>query len=448
MNSTTLTGLTGRTWLTGLLVPMVAVSAVNLVSPAQAAEESCDGRPATIVVPEATSWPATPVMGTPGDDVIVGTAGPDFIDGAGGNDVICGFASTDRLIGGPGDDRLFGGLDGEYTCDDGYFGDLLVPGPGDDHVDIGVDPDSLSICDVDPVNTLDRISYADAAAGVDVNLDTGLSTGEGRDTLVVGGAFGVLGSAFDDRIVGTEEMNVIEAGPGADTVQAGDGDDVVQLDGDPSRASTRGARDTVDAGAGHDYVSFAGGDRITGGPGNDRVYGASQVRGSIQGNGGKDNFSATGPVTVLGGAGKDRILGSYVPQGGYVLDGGKGRDEMSVKVEAAVPAGRITVNLPKGHMRLSSRKAAVRIAGAESLYVRGKGQGKTQITFIGTDRAEFFGVARATLRASARGGNDTLWGQYGNDFLDGGPGRDTLYGSAGRDRCVNGEKVTTCEVRR
>ena len=182
----------------------------------------------------------TAVVGTPGDDVIVGTAGPDFIDGAGGNDVICGFASSDRLVGGLGDDRLFGGLDADYSCDDGYFGDLLVPGPGDDHVDIGVDPDSLSLCEFDGVETLDRISYADATAGVDANLATGVATGEGRDTLVVGGAFGVLGSPFDDRIIGTEEMNVIEAGAGSDMIRAGGGNDVLELDVDRAVHRPRG----------------------------------------------------------------------------------------------------------------------------------------------------------------------------------------------------------------
>ena len=156
----------------------------------------------------------------------------------------------------------------------------------------------------------------------------------------------------------------------------------------------------------------------------------------------------TGPVSVRGDAGKDRVFASYVAQGGYVLDGGSGRDEMSVKVQATVPAGRVTVNLPKGSMSLAGRSTSIRIAGAESLQVRGKGQGKTQITFIGSDRAEAFGVARASLRAFARGGNDTIWGSNGNDFLDGGNGRDTLHGSVGRDRCVNGERVRTCEVRR
>ena len=187
--------------LSALLLPLAAL---GVMSPAQAAETTCDGRAATIAVPITASTYATdPVVGTPGDDVIVGTPLADTIDGAGGNDVICGFDGADALTGGAGDDRLFGGLDRNYEYDDSpYVADLLVPGPGDDHVDLGVDLDSLKLCDCYTYITPDRVSYADSATGVEVDLATGLATGEGRDTIVGGGYFGVIGSAFDDHLVG------------------------------------------------------------------------------------------------------------------------------------------------------------------------------------------------------------------------------------------------------
>ena len=173
--------------------------------------------------------------------MIFGTSGADTIDGAGGNDIICGFASEDHITGGTGDDRLFGGLDRHYEGDDSpYVGDLLVPGPGDDHVDLGVDLDSLKLCDCYTYMTPDRVSYADSTTGVKVNLTTGLATGEGRDTIVGDGHFGVIGSAFDDHLVGTDGPNDIEAGAGADTVDAGAGDDWVYLDAPPVRRELNG----------------------------------------------------------------------------------------------------------------------------------------------------------------------------------------------------------------
>lgn len=442
---------TALTGLTGLLVPLAAIGAMGVMSPAQAAETSCDGRLATIVVPIGASTYATaPVVGTPGDDVIVGTALADTIDGAGGNDAICGFDGGDTLTGGPGDDRLFGGLDDEYSFDDGYVGDLLVPGPGDDHADLGADRDSIDICDCDSAETTDRISYADSPAGVNVNLVTGVASGEGQDTIVSGASVGVLGSPFDDRIVGTEELNVIKAGAGADTVDAGDGDDLVWLDeitttGDPASS---GSPDTLEAGAGRDTVQSSGGDTIDLGPGNDTLYGSTDVRGSVRGGGGDDYILTVGPMAIRGGGGKDQIVASYTRRAGFVLDGGSGRDSMSVRLEPDVPRGRITVDLPKRRLSVAGQKPSVRLSSVESLQVHGLGQTKSRVTFIGTGRADSFRVVRASLRAFGRGGNDSLFGFRGRDLLDGGPGRDTLDGFLGRDRCVNGEKVTQCEVRR
>ena len=382
--------------------------------------------------------------------MIVGTSRPDIIDGAGGNDVICGLGDGDQLTGAEGDDRLFGSLDGDYSYDDGYFGDLLVPGPGDDFVDVGADLDSLELCECDSPETTDRISYAGSTTGVDVDLSAGQATGEGRDTLVVGGAVGVIGSPYADRIVGTEEMNVIKAGAGKDNVQSGDGEDWIWLDEDAGRNSTTGAKDILDAGAGPDYIVFSGGDHIVAGPGDDSVIGRSEVRGSVFGGGGNDEIAVNGPesMAVSGGNGKDRISAAYTGRGTYALDGGAGRDRMFLRVRATVPAGPIQVDLSKNRLSVVGYKASVRLAGVESLSVRGLGKKRSQLTLIGSGRADDFAVYNATLRAFGRGGRDTLQGGQGNDLLDGGAGRDTLKGSLGRDRCVSGEKVTGCEMRR
>ncbi len=457
----TTTALTG---LTGLLLPVAAVGALSVMAPAQAAGETCDGRAATIVVTaNPGSYRTDPVVGTPGDDVIVGTEFFDTIDGAGGNDIICGFGGEDHLIGGAGDDRLFGGLDRNYEYDDSpYVGDLLVPGPGNDHVDLGVDLDSLRLCDCYTYMTPDRVSYADSATGVKVNLATGLAAGEGHDTIVGDGHFGVIGSAFDDHLIGTDGPNDIEAGAGADRVDAGGGDNWVYVDAPPTRRELNGTAldgtppvdsgDILDAGDGLDHISFAGGDVINAGAGNDVVHGESNARGSVHGGNGRDEIyvTGTGSMAVRGGAGKDRINATYTRQGRYVLDGGSGRDNMYVRIAPGVPAGRITIDLPRRRISVAGHKPSVRLSGVESLAVLGQGRKTSGLTFIGSNRVDTFAAWRVafSVRAYGRGGNDNLSGGYGKDLLDGGSGRDTLDGSRGRDRCVNGEKTTGCEVRR
>ena len=129
--STTLTTLAG---LVGLAA--TALAPVLVAAPSGAATV-CDGKVATIVAPESTSYPLTPVLGTSGDDVIVGSEGDDVLIGGAGNDTICGFGGADRIQGGEGDDRLLGGLD-FYDYED-YDGDHIEPGPVNDHVDLGRD---------------------------------------------------------------------------------------------------------------------------------------------------------------------------------------------------------------------------------------------------------------------------------------------------------------------
>ena len=148
------------TTLTALGSLLALPLGLGLASAPAHAVETCDGRPATIVVPaKPGSFRTDPVVGTPGDDVIVGTDQADDIDGAGGNDTICGLRGADDLGGGAGDDRLFGGLDEAYSPDDDYFGDSIAPGPGDDYVDLGHDPQSQDLFDLD-IGYWDRVSYA------------------------------------------------------------------------------------------------------------------------------------------------------------------------------------------------------------------------------------------------------------------------------------------------
>jgi Ca2+-binding RTX toxin-like protein len=148
-------------------------------------------------VPVASAGTATcaglsaTIVGTAEDDVLVGTAQRDIIQGGqgrdrisalAGNDVLCGGETKDFLSGGSGDDRIFGGLDSRYIGDSlrgGAGADLLVGGSGP---------------------WADRLLYAEARRGVDVDLTAGRATGQGRDVLA--GIERVVGSPYADRMAG------------------------------------------------------------------------------------------------------------------------------------------------------------------------------------------------------------------------------------------------------
>src|SRR5690349_12688870 len=244
--------------ITVSLIVLAPLGVVGLAAGPATAETTCDGKVPTIVV-----VPGVATTGTPGDDVILGTYAQDRIDGGAGNDAICGLGNADTLVGGPGDDRLFGGLDDYYVPDDGYAGDILVPGPGDDFVDLGDDPASASVDEIDRPARYDRVVYEDAPGPVSVDLSAGTATGEGTDRIVVP-AFsgGIVGSAYDDVLTGSE---------GPDRIAGGAGDDrILGLGGD----------DELEPGTGDDVVR--------GGDGDDYIISPDKGRDRFYGDGGKD----------------------------------------------------------------------------------------------------------------------------------------------------------------
>lgn len=442
---TTLTALVVLTLPVGLLVSAGA--------PAQAAAETCDGRVATAIVPPTTTYPPPVFVGTPGDDVIVGTERGDVIDGAGGNDTICGFAGRDDLTGGPGDDRIFGGLDEAYSADDDYFGDRLVPGPGDDFVDLGHDPQSEDLFDLD-TGYWDQVSYADAAGPVTVDLSTGIATGEGTDTIApIAYAGGIEGSSHGDVLTGRAGPDWITSGGGDDTIAGGAGDDLVNADqlSHPlyrPPAPQPGA-DVVDGGEGADtIVGGYGADLLTGGTGADAIRAVDSDGTRVSGGSGADWVGGSGRLRVEGDGGGDTLHPDVDGPGLITMDGGAGRDRVLLDVSRTIPAsGRMVIGRPRGTVRIEGR-TAVRLRSYTSFKLNAVPS--VPVTWWGTVGRDVVDLenANARVRAYGRDGADLIRGSWNADLLDGGPGRDRLDGSAGRDRCVRGERLTSCEQRR
>lgn len=455
--SSTLTSL-ATIAVTGAL----ALGTLAAAAPAGAAEATCDGRAATItVVLETGSHTSEPVTGTPGDDVIVGSEGDDTIDGGGGNDVLCGFGGADTLVGGDGDDRLFGGSDSPYSPDDGYYGDLLVPGAGDDHVDLGDGADGIWFWE-SPLE-VDQVSYADAPTGVQVDLAAGTATGHGTDTIVVGGTpgrpVGVIGSPHDDVLRGTSGRDVVDAGGGDDVVETGDGSDVVLPDS-PGRTSSGwrlGERDpqtvaqpgddTVSTGAGSDSVWVRrGADVVRGGDDVDRLHASSPESGTrLLGQGGSDRFTSDPGTTIEGGAGDDRISVVAAPgRGRSEWVGGPGRDTLTVTTPRGRIARTLLVDVPRRRVdRDGARLASV--SGVERWEAYGT---IVRAVFRGGRGDDRFASSARRVIARGGAGDDVLSGGRRPDLLVGGPGRDRLDGSGGRDRCLSGERLEGCELRR
>jgi Ca2+-binding RTX toxin-like protein len=277
------------------------------------------------------------ITGTSGDDTLVGTGKRDTICGLGGNDVISGQSSNDHLLGGDGNDVLTGG-GGD---------DVLDGGPG-----------------------RDRATYsANASAGVQVNLATGIATAGslGTDTIVRFGLANlstierVDGSQYNDTLTGDGQGNELNGRQGNDTINGGAGDDIVtgeagndMLTGghDGDRLGPGSGDDNVSGGRQSDTLRYV---NITGG--GVSVHLAAGVASGLGGsNVGTDTLAAD-IENVVGSPGNDVLDGHFAGIASSI-DGGDGSDDINTSDSDALDsalggAGADTCTTDAGDTRSS-----------------------------------------------------------------------------------------------
>jgi Ca2+-binding RTX toxin-like protein len=308
-------------------------------------------------------------------DVINAEAGDDFAFGGGGGDSLYGGAGNDFLSGGTGNDRLEGG-DGSDTLNGGAGSDTFAGGAG-----------------------LDYLDYRDSTAAVSVNLTTNsFSGGDANGDVNAGGIDAILGSAFNDTLVGFDDSSTTGSDVYTNIIDAGAGNDYVE---------GRGGGDVLYGGTGNDTIygdrpgdTFTGADNdtISGGDGNDAIYGGAAAD-TITGDAGDDTIQGgTGNDSVSGGTGADSISGDA---GNDVLSGGDGSDTL--------------------------------YGGADSDTLNGDANDDVLYGGAGNDSLAG-GTGNDALIGDA--GNDTLSGGDGNDTLTTGYGFDTVQGGAGNDTIV------------
>ncbi|WP_460273807.1 Hint domain-containing protein [Celeribacter sp. ULVN23_4] len=332
-----------------------------------------------------------------GDDTVLAGEGNDTVYGEAGDDTLQGDAGTNYLSGGTGDDTFIGGAGA----------DTFNGGAGQDNID-----------------------YSNSAAAVSVNLATGvLSGGDADNDTIEGGIDGVIGSEYDDTLVGfdgqgtdasdtyTNEFwgmggddtilgaggaDYLDGGDGQDYIEGGDGDDIIigGEDGTPDRgygpyladdADPDNDKDTLYGGAGDDII-YGGDDDdyIDGGADDDYI------------DGGYDDD------TILGGDGDDTIIGG---EGSDTIDGGDGDDTIYGGLNPAYPD---SLNIPDDENDYEVENGQDVIDG-----------GAGNDTIYGQDD------------------DDLIYGGDGNDYIDGGIDDDTIYAGAGTDTVYGGEDDDT-----
>ena len=267
--------------------------------------------------------------GTGGDAAGDKFGGIENLSGGNFDDILTGNSGDNRIVGRQGSDQLFGG-DGD---------DMLAGGGGYDHQDGG--------------NGIDTMDYSASWGRVVVDLSTGKGSGAEAASDTYASIENVLGSDFDDRLVGDSSANRLTGGEGLDTLMGGDGNDI--LVGGAGADVLNGGTGERDAA---DYQSASTGVTLnlaTGGTGGEAagdtfssiefVYGSSSadvITGDdainrLVGNAGDDSLDGgKGNDYLLGGLGTDTMTGG-AGDDVFVFDGAFGNDTIT---DFAAGAGR------------------------------------------------------------------------------------------------------------
>lgn len=408
---------------------------------------------------------------------IIGSAYGDNMTGTAGNDWLEGGLGADTINGGSGSDTVsynsaingisvtLGGANSEgdtlTSIENVYgsmYGDSLTGDSGNNIIEGGSGDDVL-----DGSTGTDTVSYENASAAVSVNISNSTvltiaantATG-GEDTDTLSNFESILGSAYNDVLIGDTNANTINGGAGDDILVGGAG------------------ADTLTGGSGTDTVSYAtassaiavtmNGTGTLGDAAGDILSGIENIIGSAYND------------TITGDAGANLIDGGL---GNDIINGGSGTDTVTYALAAAA----VTVNLATAGTNVSGGAGSDALSSIENIIgsnyndtitgdananvieggggndVLNGGAGTDTLSYATASAAVNVNISTAAVLSiaagTANGGagsdtlsnfenitgsnyNDVLVGSSSANTLDGGAGDDTLVGGAGADTFVGG----------
>lgn len=341
------------------------------------------------------------------DDILIGgnhNSG-DTIKGGTGWDWIEGRSGTDQLFGGDQADSIFGG-DSNDTIYGGAGIDFLEGGGGSDYIS-GLIPNPGT--DFKNVFDLDTAGYTKSTSAVYIKLGDGTAGGG----IASGGhatgdslhyILNVVGSKYNDTLIGNDNRNVLEGGAGADTLDGGTKSQWTDF------ASYARSSESV-------FASLRDPSSNTGDAFGD-VY---KNIGGLIGSAHSDILEAGSGDSFLWGEAGDDIL--VAGSGFNEFVGGFGLDTFSYRNSHM----GLTVNLT--NWKLSSSYVADDVlVDIEAI------QGSSfEDHFVGSTVNDILLGEGGNDVLYGGGGNDALSGEAGNDLIRGGDGLDSLFGGSGFD---------------
>jgi Ca2+-binding RTX toxin-like protein len=373
------------------------------------------------------------LQGEGGDDVLIGSLGGDRLAGGAGSDWTSYYSSpaavsvnlaTNKTAGGEAtrdqlesienvggsiyNDRLTGNSDNNDL--DGFYGDdLLEGGAGADTLRGGAG--------------VDTAIYRFSSASVFVNLTTGLASGAGF-LGAEGDASGdelqsienLVGSVFDDELIGDSVNNKLEGLAGADRIFGENGNDTL--------IGGAGA-DFLDGGLGIDTADYSSSKQ--------EVHVLLQLVGLL-GDANGDTFAQVGGLStvenLIGSKFADVLVGD---NGSNTIDPGlsKGGTDL-VNGVGTVDTDTLVVNYSEGD-------TGTGLIGGFSIGSITDGNFSRQNTTTGLnlDAITFSDIDRIIVKGTSK--NDVIYGGAINDRIHTGDGNDTIYGGYGSNEILAGD---------
>lgn len=449
--------------------------------------------------------------GKNGDDVLFGGAGDDTLIGGEGNDILIERLGNNILQGGTGDDTL---IINEATGNNQLFGgagndtfyaykvkgtNIFNGGDGNDSFYLSflkTAPASLKTHTIDGGKNYDYlyVDYSKASKKITSNFNTftnegSITSGNNQVNYKNIEKIKIIGTAYDDYIIGGNGNNTIFGGAGSDylSVDYSTGNNTLkgELGNDNLSADSSTGNNLLDGGYGDDRISasgyhsdyegftnaVSGNNTLIGGAGDDKLTAYYSTGNNIL-NGGDGNdeisigssfadyygFATSGNNKLIGGNGDDKLTATFIT-GDNLLDGGNGDDEIHLSSyydysgRNAGGFGNNTVYGGKGNDSISfvlySSPASLKVQTVDG----GAGEDFLKVLYAYPTGGIISTFNAATNEGSIKAGNisinykniekleisgtahnDNIIGSKGDDSLDGGSnGYDTIDGGAGED---------------
>lgn len=247
----------------------------------------------------------------------------------------------------------------------------------------------------------------------------------------------IVGTSGDDRLLGTDGIDVIVARGGNDDVTGRDGADVICAGHGDDTIDGGTGDDIIRSGPDRDVLSLGGADRVWAGGGTDIVVNNDiDVSGSwVSLGAGRDGgtFLMTTGGTVQGDAGKDFVI--VTTYGGAKLGLHGGTDDNWLALNLRVDAQTVDVVIDQ-------TAGTIALDGSTGTFVNWnhfQGFGWGRWTYRGSNGSDDLEIHGGSLNASLLAGNDRAISFSGHDdFIDGGAGDDRIRAFHGYDDLVGG----------